>query len=236
MNCLLETVAGAYLSVRKRVMPEPMLEEVYSAEDGLFQCRTNMEARERELVLGVRKLAGEAIQRKLAGDVSGARSKLMERRRVQKRLDKVRNGLHIVDLQLDAIRTSEMDKELMHSLKTSSEAMKRAGIGLAVGDAENVMSELDEQIGALQDVTSALSTPFGMGAGGGEEDEELDRELESLLQDGDDQAAPSGVRGSLQADHHPPHAGSGVHVQIPPRVNAMQPGTGLSETDVLLAE
>jgi|GEM_PF-5303729 hypothetical protein len=32
MNCVLEAVAGAYLAVRGRIMPEPIESEVYSAQ------------------------------------------------------------------------------------------------------------------------------------------------------------------------------------------------------------
>ena len=48
MNCLLEAVAGAYLTVRARLMSEPVEAEVYSAQDNLEHCRRTMEAREHE--------------------------------------------------------------------------------------------------------------------------------------------------------------------------------------------
>ena len=32
MNCVLEAIAGAYLAVRGRLMPEPIESEVYSAQ------------------------------------------------------------------------------------------------------------------------------------------------------------------------------------------------------------
>ena len=69
----------------------------------------------------------------------GARAKVMERRRVQQRLDKLRNGISIVDAQLDTIWNSKLDKEIMQSLKASSTALKRAGVGVGVADAENIM-------------------------------------------------------------------------------------------------
>ena len=69
MNSLLEAVAGAYLTVRGRLMSEPVDEQVYSAQDGLESCRRNMEARERELVEETRRLGEAALACKKAGDV-----------------------------------------------------------------------------------------------------------------------------------------------------------------------
>jgi hypothetical protein len=200
MNCLLEAVAGAYLTVRGRLIPDPVDEEVYSAQarspwldwllepaltdfclqDGLEGSRRAMEARERELVEEVRRLGEQALACKRAGDVvraraccalcvlqlrntsgqGAARTRVLERRRGLKRLDKLRNGIGLVDSQLDAIKTSELDKEIMLTLKASTTAMKKAGIGVAVEEAETMMGELDGHIRDVQDVTRALAQPM----------------------------------------------------------------------------
>ena len=184
MNCLLEAAASVWLNLRRRVVTEPPEEEVMTAQEGLEQCRRNMEARERELLFVVARLTDEALAKKRAGDVLAARSKVQERRRTQKRLERLRHGLDLVDTQLDAIKTSELDKEIMLTIKASTTAMRKAGITLGVQEVENVMSELDEQMREVQDITSVLSNPLGTGQGmmygGGLEDADLDAELELL--------------------------------------------------------
>lgn len=159
-----------------------------SAQDGLEQCRRNMEGRERELQEVTTRLAAEALAKRKQGDSLMARSKLMERRRVMKRLERLRQGLELVDTQLDAIKSSELDKEIMLTLKASTNAMRKAGINLGIQEVENVMSELDEQMREAHDVTSVLSNPLimlsgqqgGMMGGGAQlEDAELDAELTS---------------------------------------------------------
>lgn len=167
-------------------MTEPPEEEVMSAQDGLEQCRRNMEGRERELQGITVRLASEALAKRKQGDALMARSKLMERRRVMKRLERLRQGLELVDTQLDAIKSSELDKEIMLTLKASTNAMRKAGINLGIQEVENVMSELDEQMREAQDVTSVLSNPLiltGQQAGVGGlqlEDADLDAELDLL--------------------------------------------------------
>ena len=162
-----------------------------SAQDGLEQCRRNMEGRERELQEVTTRLAAEALAKRKQGDSLMARSKLMERRRVMKRLERLRQGLELVDTQLDAIKSSELDKEIMLTLKASTNAMRKAGINLGIQEVENVMSELDEQMREAHDVTSVLSNPLimlsgqqgGMMGGGAQlEDAELDAELDLLEQ------------------------------------------------------
>lgn len=188
-------------------MTEPPEEEVMTAQEGLEQCRRNMEARERELQGLMHRLGEEAIVKRRAGDALTARSKLLERKRVQKRLERLRHGLDLVDSQLDAIKTSELDKEIMLTLKASTSAMKKAGITLGVQEVENVMSELDEQMREVQDVTSALSNPLMMAnaqAAGGIfsassiEEAELDAELELLEAMGQDYAPPQQRAGKTQ--------------------------------------
>ena len=177
MNCLLEVIAGMWMDVRRRVIKEPVEEEVMTAQEGLEQCRRNMEGRERELQQCIMRLAEDALVKKRAKDLSSARGKVLERRRCLKRLDRLRHGLNMVDSQIDAIKTSELDKEIMLTLKASTSAMRKAGITLGVQEVESVMTELDEQIREVQDVTSALSNPLQPTSA---EDMDLDAELDLL--------------------------------------------------------
>jgi hypothetical protein len=176
MNCLLEAAASLWLGARRKLMTEPAEEGVMTAQEGLEQCRRNMEARERELLASVDKLSEEALIKKRGGDMLAARSKLLERRRLQKRLERLRHGLDLVDTQIDAIKTSELDKEIMLTLKASTNAMRKAGITLGVQEVENVMSELDEQMREVQDITEVLANPLNSG----HEEADLDAELELL--------------------------------------------------------
>lgn len=179
MNCLLEAVASVWMSMRRQVVTEPVEEEVMTAQEGLEQCRRNMEGRERELQGYIQRLGDEAVAKKREGDVATARGKLLERRRCHKRLERLRHGLELVDTQLDAIKTSELDKEIMLTLKASTAAMRKAGITLGVQEVESVMSELDEQMREVQDITHVLATPL-VPTGGGAEEAELDAELDLL--------------------------------------------------------
>jgi hypothetical protein len=160
-------------------MREPEEQQVFTAQDNLEQCKKSMQLREAELQDNIKKLAKEAIQKKQMGDITAARAKVNERNRAMKRLDKLRSSLNIIDTQLDAIKTSELDKEIMISLRASSMALKKAGIGVNAAEVENVMTELDDQMREMQDVTSVLANPVNNMY---DDDYELDQELASLLE------------------------------------------------------
>lgn len=178
-----EAIAALWINTKKQIMREPMEQQVFTAQDNLEQCKRTMELREKELQENILKLAKEAVAKNKAGDKPAARLKLKERERFMKRLEKLRNSMNIIDLQLDAIRSSELDKEIMLSLKASTVAMKKAGISVNATEVENVMSELDDHVREMQDVTSILATPIsgGMVNSMTEDEEELDQELERLM-------------------------------------------------------
>ena len=177
MNCLYEAVAGIYIRARGRIMP-PSEDDLEDAEENLESCRASLVARERDLEQQAEKLARSAASKKRINDVSGARFALLERKRVAARLEKVRNGVGLLDKQLDALRSSELDKELMNSLRLSSQAMRKAGIGQGLEkEAESVMNELDDQIREASELTTVLSTPLVNTAGDDGEDLDIDEEL-----------------------------------------------------------
>jgi len=176
MNCLYEAVASVYLRALHRIAP-PAGDDLGDAEENLEACRGGLAARERDLAGQCDRLAAAAVSKKASGDVAGARFALTERKRVQGRLEKVRGGICLLDKQLDALRSSELDKELMNSLKLSSQAMRKAGIGQGLEEAETVMNELDDQIREASELTTVLATPLMNPTGDEEDGIDLDEEL-----------------------------------------------------------
>ena len=177
MDCLLETFASMWMMSIRTVAKQPMESEP-CVQENLEDCRYSLEEREAELVEGCRRLGKDAMRSKQLGDMTSAKSKMLERKRALKRLEKLRNSLSLVDAQLDALRSTELDKELMQTLLASSAALKKAGVGKGVKEAETIMSELDEQLRESGELTSVL-------AGGVQEepDFDLDEEFELFEQE-----------------------------------------------------
>lgn len=176
MNCLYEAVAGAYLRARARVLP-PIEDDLGDAEENLESCRAGLAAREADLGRQAEKLGRAASDKKRQGDLAGAKFALVERKRVVARLDKVRNGIALLDKQIDALQSSELDKQLMDSLKKSSQAMRKAGIGQGLEEAETVMNELDDQMREASELTTVLATPLVNSTGAEEDEIDVEEEL-----------------------------------------------------------
>ncbi len=167
------------LSVRAAIPVEPEEEDEAGVHDSLEGCRNSLESREMDLSEACRRLGREALKRKQSGDIPGAKIKMMERKRACKRLEKLRSSLALVDAQLDALRTTELDKELMQTLLASSAALKKAGVGKGVKEAEAVMSELDDQLRESSELTSVLASGLPDMDG----DFDIDEEFELLEQE-----------------------------------------------------
>jgi len=178
MNCLLETVASLWVLSFRSVYGQVTTEEEVCVQEGLEGCRSGLEQREAALSEAVARLGQEALRRRQLGDMAGARTKLLERRRAAKRLEKLRSSLTLVDAQLDALRSTELDKELIQTLAASSAALKKAGVGKGVKEAEDIMSDLETQLRESSELTSVLS---GQLVDDGDID--LDEELDLLTQD-----------------------------------------------------
>ena len=228
MNCLLETIASIWMMSVRAAVPDASLsdEEDVGIHDNLENCRVNLEAREAELVEGCRRLGREALKRKQVGDIPGAKVKMLERKRACKRLDKLRNSLSLVDAQLDALKTTELDKELMKTLLVSSAALKKAGVGKGIKEAETVMSELDEQLRESSELTSVLAG--GLQDVDGEFD--FDEEMELLEQECE---LISGVGTALLT---PARQDGGVIQRQPAVVNNFNGINGLSNLDNVFEE
>jgi Snf7 len=226
MNCLYEAVAGAYVRARARVLP-PAEDDLGDAEENLESCRASLAAREFDLGRQADKLARAAAEKKKQGDVSGAKFALVERKRVAARLEKIRGGIGLLDKQLDALRASELDKQLMDSLKKSSQAMRRAGIGQGLEEAESVMNELDDQMREASELTTVLATPLVNSVGGAEEDDiDVDEELGLIEKEqGLCAGSPAPLRSQSEAlpASAPSAAPSAAPARAPPAAPARAP-------------
>ena len=160
MDCLFEGVAGLYLYVRGRVLPAVEGSDMEEACVHLETCKATLLAKERDLAAQLESLGREALSRKRVGDKVAAKRLVMDRRRISEKVQRTQSCLSVVDKQLDALQSRELDKELLKSLQLSNQAMKKIGIQGETEEAEKVMGELDDQIAHSAELTNVLATPL----------------------------------------------------------------------------
>ena len=178
MDCFTETVASLWIVSLRALGAKPQQEEDASVQENLEMCKATLEKREADLAESCKKMGREALKKRQQGDLQAARGKLLERRRATKRLEKLRSSLSLVDAQLDTLKSTELDRELMRTLLASSTALKKAGVGKGVQEAEAIMSELDDHMRETTELTSVLSAPIDCDVDVDAEFDELEQELQ----------------------------------------------------------
>lgn len=194
MDCFFEAVASVWMCTRAKFMPSLSMNEVASAEESLYMCKNNLSQKIKEFEDIVSVLDKEIIKAKKMNDIPTVRLKLHERKRYCCRIEKTKNGLCMVEKQIDTLQSTELDKVLLNTLKASNNVLKKSGMKVKANEVENVMNELEERIQESSEVNQILGTPIQMNDMFSitEEDEnELEPELLQELQQIEAMAADS---------------------------------------------
>ena len=112
------------------------------------------------------------------GQVQPALQKFQEYKRCQTQLSKVTNGINLLNQQLDILHTNDLDKQIMHSLKRSTTAMRAAGIEAVAKEADTVMVDLEEQFRDASNISDILAAPVDL-----IDESTLEDELSAMLQE-----------------------------------------------------
>lgn len=208
MDCLLESLAGVYIAGMRYVAPQNLLPD--SDDDdtnsNLESCLSNLRTRESELSEGIARLGKEAVQCKRVGDLQGAKSRMQERHRFMKRVERLRSSSHMITSQIDLLRNQQLDRELMQSLKLSASTLKKSGATLQVKTAEDVMSEFEEQFHEVNELSSVLSKPIAA--------DFMDMDFEQELAELEAEVGPAKDSHPANAEARPSNAEQ-MHVYAP---------------------
>lgn len=69
----------------------------------LGTCAQRLYAREADLDARIQELTNDAVARKRAGDIAGAKRRLVERKRVQSQRDAIASSLSVVEMHISTI-------------------------------------------------------------------------------------------------------------------------------------
>ena len=220
MNCLLESVAGIYIGMQQRLFIKTGDDPLQKAQEDLEVCKWQLQERADELQTTSTALCQDALSKRRLGQVQPALQKFQEYKRCHAQLVKVTNGIGLLNQQLDILHTNDLDKQIMHSLKTSTNAMRAAGIESTAKEADNVMVELEDQVRESENLSNIFSSPLEVVDEG-----TLEMELDAMMQD---DVHPEPVLLSSMVDTETPRPA------LPP--SATQVKTHTRESGVVLLE
>ena len=151
-------------------------ENVEALRDLLHQLENSLHKRDAD----IEELRSHTKKAKLRGESNRSVSIVRMLKRVLA-LRKSRAGIvqhmHTVELQLDALENSELNQNLLKTIQSSSETMRRMGLDKNLQEADNAMSSLEESLQTSGEISAALAVPsFDF-----MNDDDLDAELDSIM-------------------------------------------------------
>ena len=182
MDCLYETVASAWvagLRVVNRRAVEGDLEseacEELSGSLGYFTAeRTRLEGRIAALAASVREQRATMPRAEL-------RKTLVRSRGLRVQLGTLEKKIATLEQNMEKIEEGKSNRLMLSSLKTVNKALKKMGHQTGIGETDQVISDLEENLQTSSDITHTLS-----GTLSGDmafDDDELEAELGEILSD-----------------------------------------------------
>lgn len=150
---------------------------------------SRLHAREDELQCKIDAALRDARAKKLARDVAGAKRRLVDKRRLESQLDRLRSSIYVIETHANAIDGTELDKAVVQTLKASGDALKSLGMGIR--SVEDVVSEAETQLESAAEITRVLAAGSVSGmVNGGDfySDEDIMKDLDGLMDDELDEA------------------------------------------------
>jgi len=135
----------------------------------IVQAETDTKLALQEIVTAVRR-GNERTESKNMSELRGHLMKSSSLRKQLCRLGERRRGM---DAQMDKLRESELNRQMLLSMKHTNIALQN--IGLKVSDADAIMLDLDEAQSDARDVQNSMSSSFA------NDEEQFDLEAELTL-------------------------------------------------------
>lgn len=161
-----------------------------SAIDAKRKARANAEAtiaslqqHEDGLAAELRTLAAAARQAQKAAARHSLKSVLLKSRGLRQQQAAVAKKRGALQAHLDTLRNSELNEQVLSSVKETSKVLKTMGLDQSLADMDEVVMDMQEAQNDLQSLQQGLSEGMGNMSGVDADEAELDAELELLLCD-----------------------------------------------------
>jgi hypothetical protein len=118
---------------------------------------STLTTKERTLAEKITVLTEEAKAKTTARDNTGAKRKLLERRRCQEQLSRVTNSIFIMESHSNALEGSELNKSILNTIRASADAIKKLSIKGGINTVEDVISEVELQMEHASEITKVIS-------------------------------------------------------------------------------
>lgn len=196
-SCLLDALASAWVDLyyaspfvtRQSLAKEQEQIRVALVQKELLACEQQLQRKEAEMHGRIEVLGKEAILKRNAKDLMGAKKKMLERRRMQGQLEKLQNSIMTIELHRNTIEGSVLDRTVLETLRASGDALRQIGASTAgLKAVEEIVSDVQQEMENAAEITKILSTGSVTGMintmavdGIAVDEDELMQELEEMV-------------------------------------------------------
>ena len=124
----------------------------------LSNCLRQLARREEELQERMASLQREAIARRNAKDLAGAKKRMIERRRVQAQLEKLQNSMTTIEIHRNTIEGSVLDRTVLETLRASGDFLWQMGANTGgLRAVEEIVADVEAQVENATEITKIIS-------------------------------------------------------------------------------
>lgn len=213
-NCLLEAMASGWLSFYTRW--KPMVDD--STDYAVFKLRESLkdiQCEEKKFITEIteidKKIRSMQQQKRKTAEL---RPQLLRRRQKRMQHKELQSRMGIMQSQLDILESSNINKNMLETLQTSSMAMKKLGLAKDVENADKIIDEYEKGLMESEEIMQNLKLGYKHNAA--EDDDDLMAELDMVLNDDE----PGSGAGEMELAN----ALDSVEITIPVSTNTTEEG------------
>ena len=195
-SCVWDSLASAWVDLyhaafvsRQALAQENEQIRISLIQKDLSACQNQLCAQERMLQEKISALESEAMAKKRAKDLPGAKKKMVERRRMQAQLQSLQDSMSTIDLHRNTIERSMLNKTVLDSLRAAGDVLRQMGATReGISSIERVVDDVEEHVETASTITKILAAGSVSGTintmaidGVVLDEEELMQELDMLL-------------------------------------------------------
>lgn len=196
-SCVWDSLASAWVDLyhaafvsRQALAQENEQIRISLIQKDLSACQSQLCAQERTLQEKISALEREAMAKKRAKDLPGAKKKMVERRRMQAQLQSLQDSMSTIDLHRNTIERSMLNKTVLDSLRAAGDVLRQMGATKeGISSIERVVDDVEEHVETASTITKILAAGSVSGTintmaidGVVLDEEELMQELDMLLE------------------------------------------------------
>lgn len=146
---------------KPKAAPKVDLESISKTTSSLRQTLSTLEKRQDLLQKKITQQLDEARKLSAAKNKKGALFCLKRKKMYEKEIEKIDGARINIESQVMALESSISNVEIVNSMKTGKNTLSAIHQTLSVEETDTLMDDINEEMAAADEISSAISQPIG---------------------------------------------------------------------------